>query len=152
MDEFAPLGGVYQAGTLSGNPLAMAAGLATLKAAGRPGFYGDLAASLDILLKGWRVLFRQAGIPAQVDGQGSMFGIFFNDRPVTDLKSAKEGDAARFNQWFHALLEEGVYTAPSPYEAGFISSAHTERVLRGTLRASERCLERLVKDGASGKA
>ncbi len=86
MDELAPLGGVYQAGTLSGNPLAMAAGLATLKVCGKPGFYDGLGQAMDSLLGGWQRLFDQAGIPAQVDGLGSMFGVFFNKEPGQELR------------------------------------------------------------------
>jgi glutamate-1-semialdehyde 2,1-aminomutase len=142
MDELAPLGGVYQAGTLSGNPLALAAGLATLKLAGQPGFYPGLGQSLDVLLQGWRKLFAQAGRPACVDGQGSLFGLFFSEKPVKDLDGAKASDADYFKRWFHALLAQGVYVAPSAFEAGFLSSAHSPAVLRETLRASERALER----------
>jgi len=143
MDQLAPLGPVYQAGTLSGNPLALAAGLETLKHAARPGFYRGLAQALDFHLDGLRRLFAQAGIPAQVDGEGSMFGVYFSLDPVRDLAGAKASDAALFRRWFHALLAEGVYVAPSPYEAGFISAAHTPAVLRSSLRASARALERI---------
>lgn len=141
MDELAPLGGVYQAGTLSGNPLALAAGLATLKVAGRPGFYRGLGQGLELLLQGWRKLFEGAGRPATLDGEGSLFGLFFSKEPVKDLVGAKAGDAAYFKRWFHALLAQGVYVAPSAFEAGFLSSAHSPAVLRETLRASERALD-----------
>jgi len=144
MDELAPLGGVYQAGTLSGNPLAMAAGLATLDLACQPGFYDDLDQHMHGLFDGWRRLFAQAGRPLQLDSQGGLFGLFFSSAPVHNLSGAKASDTAFFIRWFHALLEEGVYVAPSPYEALFLSSTHTWRVVKATLRASERVLEKLA--------
>jgi glutamate-1-semialdehyde 2,1-aminomutase len=143
MDELAPLGGVYQAGTLSGNPLAMAAGLATLKICGKPGFYRELEDSMDLLLSGWQRLFDQAGIPAQVDGLGSMFGVYFSPTPVHNFEEAKASDLPFFKKYFHAMLEEGVYLAPSAYEAGFISSAHSQTLVRHTHQATERALTRL---------
>jgi glutamate-1-semialdehyde 2,1-aminomutase len=143
MDELAPLGGVYQAGTLSGNPLALAAGLATLKSLSKPGFYKGLQQRLDQLLSGWQRLFDQAGVPVQIDGEGSMFGVFFNPLPVHDLAGAKAGDAAYFRAFFHAMLAQGVYLAPSPYEAGFISSAHSSAVIKATLQSTERALTRV---------
>jgi glutamate-1-semialdehyde 2,1-aminomutase len=144
MDLLAPLGPVYQAGTLSGNPLALAAGLATLKEAGKPGFYRGLGQKKDFLLQSWRRLFAQADIPVQLDGEGSMFGLFFSARPVHNLADAKAGDAERFKRWFHALLRQGVYVAPSAYEAAFMSSAHSPAVLKATVRATERALEKLL--------
>ena len=140
MDELAPLGGVYQAGTLSGNPLALAAGLETLKAVSRPGFYRSLGQSLHSLLSGWQRLFDQAGVPVQIDGEGSMFGVYFSGQPVHDLAGAKASDAAFFRRYFHAMLAQGVYLAPSPYEAGFISSTHSPAVIKATLRSTERAL------------
>jgi glutamate-1-semialdehyde 2,1-aminomutase len=144
MDELSPLGGVYQAGTLSGNPLALAAGLATLEAASKPGFYGEMEQHLSILLEGWRRLFAQAGRAASLDGQGGLFGLFFTGQTVHNLAGAQAADTAFFKRWFHAMLAEGVYLAPSPYEALFLSSAHTWRVLKATLRASERALEKIA--------
>jgi glutamate-1-semialdehyde 2,1-aminomutase len=144
MDELAPLGGVYQAGTLSGNPVAMAAGLATLKICGKPGFYDGLGQAMDSLLSGWQRLFDQAGIPAQVDGLGSMFGVFFNKLPVRNFDEAKASDLTFFKKYFHAMLEQGVYLAPSAYEAGFISSSHGPALIRQTLKATERALTRLA--------
>ena len=144
MDQLAPLGGVYQAGTLSGNPLAMAAGLATLKQISRPGFYRGLEEALDQLLQGWQRLFDQAGIPAQVDGLGSMFGVYFNAKPVKNFSDASHSDAAFFKKYFHGMLLEGVYLAPSAYEAGFLSAAHTPALIRQTHKATERVLTRLA--------
>jgi glutamate-1-semialdehyde 2,1-aminomutase len=143
MDALAPLGGVYQAGTLSGNPLAMAAGLATLRAVSKPGFYQGLGQALDSLLDGFKGLFAQAGIPAQLDGEGSMFGLFFSLDPVRNLAGAMASDAAFFKRFFHAMLAQGVYLAPSPYEAAFISSAHSPVVLKSTLRSVERALDQI---------
>ncbi|HTB23358.1 MAG TPA: glutamate-1-semialdehyde 2,1-aminomutase [bacterium] len=144
MDELAPLGGVYQAGTLSGNPLALAAGLATLEVASKAGFYQAMDERRSVLLEGWRRLFAQAGRPAVLDGEGGLFGLFFSAKPVFDLAGAKASDTAFFTRWFHAMLSEGVYLAPSPYEALFLSSAHSPRVLRASLRACERALQKLA--------
>jgi len=144
MDELAPLGGVYQAGTLSGNPVAMAAGLATLKICAKRGFYQGLEQSMDSLLSGWQRLFDQAGIPAQVDGLGSMFGVYFNPKPVHNFEEAKASDLSFFKKYFHAMLDEGIYLAPSAYEAGFISAAHSPALIRRTLAATERALTRLA--------
>jgi glutamate-1-semialdehyde 2,1-aminomutase len=152
MEELAPLGGVYQAGTLSGNPLALAAGLATLKECSGKGFYPGLAQRAEVLLDAWRRLMAQAGIPAQIDGEGGMFGLYFNAAPVRDLAAARKSDVAFFRKWFHALLENGVYVAPSAFEAGFVSSAHSPAVLRATLKASERALESLRAEGRPGHA
>jgi glutamate-1-semialdehyde 2,1-aminomutase len=143
MDEVAPLGGVYQAGTLSGNPLALAAGLATLKALAKPGVYQGLQQRLDQLLSGWQRLFDQAGVPVQIDGEGSMFGVFFSPLPVHDLAGAKASDAAFFRRYFHAMLAQGVYLAPSPFEAGFISCRHSSAVIKATLQSTERALTRV---------
>ncbi len=150
MRELAPLGPVYQAGTLSGNPLAMAAGLATLKELGRPGVHRGLAQASAALLEGWRRLLAQAGRPAFLDAEGGLFGLFFAADPVRDLGGAKASDTVFFARWFHALLEEGVFTAPSAFEAGFVSSAHTPTVLKATLRSTERALERLAREGRRG--
>jgi glutamate-1-semialdehyde 2,1-aminomutase len=146
MDQLAPLGGVYQAGTLSGNPLALAAGLATLKLIRRPGFYQGLQQALDRLLGGWQRLLDQAGVPVQVDGEGSLFGLYFSAKPVFDLAGAKASDTAFFKAWFHALLDRGVYLAPSAFEAGFISAAHGPAQIQATLKATEAALESGILD------
>jgi glutamate-1-semialdehyde 2,1-aminomutase len=140
MDQLAPLGPVYQAGTLSGNPLALAAGLATLKVIRRRGFYSGLSQRLHSLLSGWQRLFDQAGIPVQIDGEATMFGLYFSAKPVRDLAGAKASDSAFFAKLYHALLAQGVYLAPSAYEAGFISAAHGAAQIRATHRATERAL------------
>jgi glutamate-1-semialdehyde 2,1-aminomutase len=146
MDQLAPLGGVYQAGTLSGNPLALAAGLATLKLIRKPGFYQGLQQALDQLLGGWQRLLDQAAVPVQVDGEGSLFGLYFSAKPVFDLAGAKASDTAFFKAWFHALLDRGVYLAPSAFEAGFISAAHGPAQIKATLKATVAALESGILD------
>lgn len=143
MNHLAPLGPVYQAGTLSGNPLAMAAGVATLKACAAPGFYQTLEKRLRRLTMGWSWLFARYGIPAQIIRQGSMFGIYFSADPVLNFSDAKKSDAALFVRFFHAMLQQGVYLAPSAFEAGFISVAHTDAVIDQTLKATEKALKSL---------
>jgi glutamate-1-semialdehyde 2,1-aminomutase len=143
MDHLAPLGPVYQAGTLSGNPLAMASGLATLQALSKPGFYGSLEKRLGRLCAGWRLLFARRGIPAQVIQKGSMFGVYFSAEPVHNFDQAKASNAKFFARYFNAMLDQGIYLAPSAFEAGFISAAHTESVVDATLAATERALKSL---------
>jgi glutamate-1-semialdehyde 2,1-aminomutase len=143
MDHLAPLGPVYQAGTLSGNPLALAAGLATLKIISKPGFYRGLNQILRALLAGWQALFAQAGVSVQLDGEGSLFGLYFSSQPVRDLVGAKASNSAFFAKFYHALLDEGVYLAPSAFEAGFLSAAHTASQIRATHAATARALTRL---------
>ncbi len=143
MDHLAPLGPVYQAGTLSGNPLAMASGLAMLKACAKPGFYQALERRLARLCQGWRDLFAFYGIPAQVSQAGSMFGIYFSGSPVRNFDEAKACDLAFFKRFFNAMLQQGVYLAPSAFEAGFISAAHSDKIIDETLKATERALKSL---------
>lgn len=140
MEKVAPVGPVYQAGTLSGNPLAMAAGVATLKALKNPKIYKELEEKGAFLEAGIRGIASRLGVPLQVNRVGSMFSCFFTHDPVTDAPSARKADADRFKKFFHKLLEEGIYTAPSPFEAGFISTAHTSEDLDQTLRAFESAL------------
>lgn len=140
MEKVAPMGPVYQAGTLSGNPLAMAAGIATLKELKNPKTYPLLESRGAQLEKGLREIAGRLKIPLQVNRVGSMFSFFFSANPVTDGDSARKADAALFKKVFHALLKEGVYLAPSAFEAGFISVAHSEGDIETTLRAFERAL------------
>ena len=137
MAHLAPEGPVYQAGTLSGNPLAMAAGIATLRALQRPGVYENLDALTERLVSGLDGLLTQSGIVHQTARRASMFGLFFSDGPVTDLTSAKRSDTARYAKFFHAMLDRGVYLAPSQFETGFLSLAHTPADIDRTLRAAE---------------
>jgi glutamate-1-semialdehyde 2,1-aminomutase len=136
MRHVAPLGGVYQAGTLSGNPLAVAAGLATVRALGAPGVYDRLEALGDRLARGLSDGARRAGIPLTVNRVGSMLTGFFCAGPVTDYASAKRADTERYARFFHALCARGVYVAPSQFEAAFVSLAHTEADIDETVKAS----------------
>jgi glutamate-1-semialdehyde 2,1-aminomutase len=137
MERIAPLGPVYQAGTLSGNPVAMAAGLKTLELISAPGFYQDLSARTERLVDGLLAAAAAAGIPLSANRVGGMFGIFFTDAgPVSDFAGATACDQERFRGFFHAMLERGVYLAPSAFEAGFVSAAHGEADIDATLDAA----------------
>lgn len=142
MDYVSPVGPVYQAGTLSGNPLAMNAGYATLRQiADMPDLYDLLEAFGDALEQGTRDNFMAAGVPFFQTRVGSMGGLFFTDRPVTDYDSARASDTARYARYFHAMLRQGVYLAPSQFEAFFFSTHHGTKELAQTLRAQRRALE-----------
>lgn len=126
MEYIAPLGPVYQAGTLSGNPVAMAAGLATMELIMAPGFYETLAARTQNLCDGLREAAQEAGVPFTTNHVGGMFGFFFTDKPqVTTFAEVGQCDIEGFKRFFHTMLEQGIYLAPSAYEAGFVSGAHT---------------------------
>ncbi|RDX35284.1 glutamate-1-semialdehyde-2,1-aminomutase [Kangiella sp. HD9-110m-PIT-SAG06] len=143
MDYMAPVGPVYQAGTLSGNPVAMAAGLATLNELSKPGFYKPLFAYTEALVKGMREIAGQKGIPFTTNHVGSMFGFFFSSaETVTSFKQVTQGDMERFKSFYHAMLDEGVYLSPSAFETGFVSAAHGDKELKKTLEAFERALSR----------
>ncbi|TAJ91758.1 MAG: glutamate-1-semialdehyde-2,1-aminomutase [Gammaproteobacteria bacterium] len=138
MDKLAPEGPVYQAGTLSGNPVAMNAGLATLKIVSRPGFYAELAKKVDILMKGLRELARQAHIPFATNQIGGMFGFFFTtEAQVDSYTKVLACDTGHFRTFFHGMLSRGIYFAPSPFEAGFMSAAHSQADLAMTLNAAK---------------
>jgi glutamate-1-semialdehyde 2,1-aminomutase len=144
MEHIAPLGPVYQAGTLSGNPVAMAAGLATLEGLSAPGFHAKLKASTDRLVNGIKDAARKAGIPLSTNHVCGMFGLFFtSDRQVTSYTEATACDVQRFKRFFHGMLDEGVYLAPSAFEAGFISAAHTDADIDATIAAAVRAFARL---------
>lgn len=145
MDCLAPVGPVYQAGTLSGNPLAMAAGLAALEALRDGSAYGRLEALGSRLEEGLREAARRHRIPMQVQRLGSLFCGYFTDRPVHGLDDAMTSDRARFAQYFHGLLDRGVYLAPSQFEAGFVSTAHTEFDLETTVRHASDALADLAR-------
>ncbi|MDR5778837.1 glutamate-1-semialdehyde 2,1-aminomutase [Caballeronia sp. LZ065] len=136
MAHLAPLGGVYQAGTLSGNPIAVAAGLATLRLIQRPGFYDDLAKQTRKLVDGLTAAAREARIPFCADSIGGMFGLYFSDQVPASFAQIQQGDTLRFNAFFHAMLDADVYFAPSAFEAGFVSSAHDDAVIGATLDAA----------------
>ncbi|MBK8066980.1 MAG: glutamate-1-semialdehyde 2,1-aminomutase [Rhodanobacteraceae bacterium] len=137
MERIAPLGPVYQAGTLSGNPVAMAAGLANLKLIQEPGFFETLSARTQALCKGLEDAARAAGVPLHTVAIGGMFGFFFTQASqVTSFAAAQACDIEAFKRFFHACLKRGVYFAPSAYEAGFTSSAHDEAIIAETLRVA----------------
>jgi glutamate-1-semialdehyde 2,1-aminomutase len=136
MATVAPAGPMYQAGTLSGNPLAMTAGIETLKALRQPGVFGGLVARTERLRAGIGAAARSADMPVTQTQVGTMFCTFFNEGPVTDWSSAKRSDTQRFGCFFRAMLEQGVYLAPSQYEAGFTSTAHTDDVIEATIKAA----------------
>ena len=135
MDRIAPEGPVYQAGTLSGNPLAMAAGIATLAELNKPGVYTELDQKADFLTRGIRDAARDNGITVQLDRVGSVFGMFFNDKPVNNMGDAKSCDLDRFTRYYNAMLEQGIYIAPSQFESGFVSTAHKDEQINKTIQA-----------------
>ncbi len=140
MERLAPLGPVYQAGTLSGNPVAMAAGLATLELISAPGFHARLAVLTARLVEGLERAARNASVPLTTNHVPGMFGIFFSDRRVSSYAEATACDVERFKRFFHAMLAAGQYLAPSAYEAGFVSSSHTEQLIDATAAAAEAAL------------
>jgi glutamate-1-semialdehyde 2,1-aminomutase len=144
MSHIAPLGPVYQAGTLSGNPLAMAAGLTTLRLISRPGFHDELSAFTTRLLEGLQQRADAAGIPFVTTQAGGMFGLYFSDaKEIVTFQDVMTSDANRFKQFFHFMLEGGVYLAPSAFEAGFTSIAHGDAELQLTLDAAEKAFAQL---------
>ena len=141
MGWVAPSGPVYQAGTLSGNPLAMAAGIATLTALKKPGLWDKLEAATATLVAGIGAAAREAGVPVQQTHVGTMFCTFFSDQPVYDWQTVAQSDTDRFARFFRALLQHGVYLPPSQYEACFVSAAHGADEIAHTLAAFERAFE-----------
>jgi glutamate-1-semialdehyde 2,1-aminomutase len=136
MKAIAPLGPVYQAGTLSGNPVAVAAGLATLKLVQTPGFFDRLAATARSLCDGLNGCAREYGVPLSATSVGGMIGIYFRETPPTSFAEVMQCDKQAFGRFFHAMLAEGIYLAPSAYEAGFVSSAHGAAEIRKTVAAA----------------
>ena len=137
MQRIAPLGPVYQAGTLSGNPVAMAAGLATLELISQPGFFDALSASTEQLVGGVRKKAETAGVALTSNQVGGMFGLFFTEADkVTDFDQATSCNQEQFQAFFHAMLKRGVYLAPSAYEAGFVSAAHSPQEIEATIEAA----------------
>ncbi|MDP3903557.1 MAG: glutamate-1-semialdehyde 2,1-aminomutase [Methylococcaceae bacterium] len=144
MECLAPLGPVYQAGTLSGNPVAMAAGLKTLELIDQPGFYESLTAKTEKLTSGLKERANQAGIAFSTNSVGGMFGLFFTgEEQVTSFAQVMACDQNLFKRFFHAMLDEGVYLAPSAFEAGFVSIAHSDKDLDKTLDTAEAIFKRL---------
>ncbi|CAM3710681.1 glutamate-1-semialdehyde 2,1-aminomutase [Parendozoicomonas haliclonae] len=145
MEQIAPLGPVYQAGTLSGNPVAMTAGLTALSLIAQPDFHSNMAAKLTTLLDGLKERAAAAGIALRTNQVGAMFGLFFTEQEeVTNFQQVMACDSERFNRFFHGMLEEGVYLAPSSFEAGFISSAHSDEDIQKTLDAAEKVFARIA--------
>ncbi|MGH8177583.1 MAG: glutamate-1-semialdehyde 2,1-aminomutase [Steroidobacter sp.] len=143
MEQIAPLGPVYQAGTLSGNPVAMAAGLMTLELICEPGFHSRLAQSTKRLADGLMQAARSASVPFSINHVCGMFGLFFTDKaPVRYFREVMACDVQRFNRFFHAMLDEGVYLAPSAFEAGFVSAAHGDADIEATVAAARRAFAR----------
>ena len=138
MQKIAPLGPVYQAGTLSGNPVAVAAGLATLALTEAPGFYDRLAAKTRALTDGLAEAAKRVGVSFCANAVGGMFGLYFADRVPASYAEVMACDKERFNRFFHAMLDDGVYFAPSAYEAGFVSAAHGDDDIAETIRKAER--------------
>jgi len=136
MEQLAPLGPVYPAGTLSGNPVATACGLATLREVSRPGFYETLAAKTRSLMEGLAGAARSAGVPFSADSEGGMFGFFLLPELPHNYGQVMKTEGARFNRLFHGLLDRGVYIAPALYEAGFVSAAHTGQDIEETVAAA----------------
>ena len=138
MELLAPLGPVYQAGTLSGNPLAMVAGMTTLREWSKPGVFESAVATTGALVQGLQRAAGDAGIPLVADSVGTMFGFFFSDHPVRSYRDTLSTRKESFNIFFHSMLEQGVYFAPSAFEAGFVSAAHAGEALEFTLQALPR--------------
>ena len=136
MEQVAPSGPIYQAGTLSGNPLAMTAGLATVRATGQPGFYEVLEGLGERWRRGMREVARRGEVPFTINQVGSMVSIYFTEEPVTDFSSAARADTEAFKDFFWHMLRHGIYLAPSQYEAGFISSVHSEEDLETTFETA----------------
>jgi glutamate-1-semialdehyde 2,1-aminomutase len=143
MQKMAPIGAVYQAGTLSGNPVAVAAGMATLKLIQQPGFYEQLGATAASLAEGLAGAARDAGIAFSADSVGGMFGFYFSEKVPGNYAEMMAGDKTRFNAFFHGMLDQGVYFAPAAFEAGFVSAQHTPDLISQTVAAARKVLSTL---------
>lgn len=144
MQCIAPLGPVYQAGTLSGNPVAVAAGLATLKLIGQPGFFEALGATCQSLVDGLTQAAKECGVPFCARAVGGMFGLYFSASAPASYAQMMQSDRERFNRFFHGMLQEGVYLAPSAFEAGFVSSAHSAEDIAHSVQAARRVFAALA--------
>jgi glutamate-1-semialdehyde 2,1-aminomutase len=144
MDHIAPVGPVYQAGTLSGNPLAMAAGIATLKEISKPGFYEALDAKTEKLIAGLRNAADKAGIDFSAGHIGSMAGMFFTKTPVTNFDEAKTSNLERFATYYNEMRKRGIYIAPSQFEAVFVSAAHSDEEIEATINAAVEVMKGLA--------
>jgi glutamate-1-semialdehyde 2,1-aminomutase len=144
MHNMAPIGPVYQAGTLSGNPVAVAAGMTTLAIVQEPGFYEHLSAQAAKLVAGLTAAAREAGVTFCADAVGGMFGLYFSEHVPSTYGQMMAGDKTRFNAFFHGMLDEGVYFAPAAFEAGFVSAAHDDAVIAETVAAAKRVFARIA--------
>ena len=145
MEQLAPLGGVYHAGTLSGNPIAMTAGLATLEIVEQPGFFEDLEVKTEKLMTGMKAHADASDIPFSIHFRGGMFGFFFSPvESVSRFSEVMNADSARFNAFFRSMLDAGINLAPSPFESGFVSSAHGDEEINATLNAAESAMKALA--------
>jgi glutamate-1-semialdehyde 2,1-aminomutase len=144
MQTVAPAGPMYQAGTLSGNPLAMTAGLETLKAIREPGVFEKMVSGVEKLAKGVRSAAEEAGIPIYQTQVGTMFCLYFSEQPVSNWDTAAKSNTNRYASYFHALLEEGVYFAPSQFEAAFFSTVHTDEIVEKTIQAVQLAFEKAM--------
>jgi glutamate-1-semialdehyde 2,1-aminomutase len=140
MEHMAPIGSVYQAGTLSGNPVATACGLATLKEIQKPGFFDQLAQKTQTLTAGWLAAAKANGLPFSVDSEGGMFGFFMFDELPQNYAKVMTTNSQVFNQLFHGLLDNGVYIAPALYEAGFVSAAHTDEDIATSIEVAKKVM------------
>jgi len=145
MEGIAPQGSVYQAGTLSGNPVAMAAGIATLKQLNQPNFYEDLDRKSERLATGLLAAAQRAGIKAGAERVGSMLGLFFTDQKVRNFDDAKTSNLELFSAYYKSMRDKGVYLAPSQFEAAFVSAAHTDEHIDATVQAAEETFAELAK-------
>jgi glutamate-1-semialdehyde 2,1-aminomutase len=143
MEHLAPLGAVYQAGTLSGNPVATACGLATLKEIQKPGFFEDLSRKTQSLINGLTQAAQNVGVPFSGDSQGGMFGFFLMNELPQNYAKVMTTDSPKFNKLFHGLLDRGVYIAPALYEAGFVSAAHSDADIAATVAAAQEVFKTL---------
>lgn len=150
MNGIAPDGSVYQAGTLSGNPLAVTAGIETLRQImSIPDFNAKVAAKVTKLLAGWQEAADEAGVPVQLHQSGSMFGLFFSEKPVLNYQDACAADAVSFRVWFRSMLEQGIYLAPSPFETIFMSWAHSDEDIEKTIAAAKVAMKKVAEEKAS---
>jgi glutamate-1-semialdehyde 2,1-aminomutase len=143
MSVLAPLGPVYQAGTLSGNPVAVSAGLTTLKLVQAPGFYEKLTAQTTKLMEGFKAAAKKAGITFNAQSVGGMFGLYFSENNPTSFAEIMQSDKNAFNKFFHSMLDSGIYLGPSAFEAGFVSAAHTDQDIAETIAAAEKAFAAL---------
>jgi glutamate-1-semialdehyde 2,1-aminomutase len=146
MAEIAPSGPVYQAGTLAGHPLAMAAGAAVLAELTTSAPWARLEAATIRLAEGFAAAGCRVGWPIHARSAGAMWGFSFSSAPVVDFETAQNSDPVRYRRFFHAMLRRGVYLPPSPFEAGFVSTRHDERIVARTIRAAERALEQVATE------